>query len=194
MTRYDRSSPQSIFEAKQRLLDVQADITSIKTEIGNAETRQYRIDIATGERLSEEQFEVWLARARGALRHMLREEALCMRYLFQYERDVKRDEIAEQRAAKAQAVVEQAQRMGAAEALSKMGHNRKIEYKRWLKLLEMDERIKETDPENILRHTYRLLCRLGREGRVHYTDAEKALINLIQQLPYVRNAMQDGLD
>lgn len=193
MPRYSLNPPQTIFEARQRLVDVQADIASITAEINRAEVNRYRIDITTGERLSGEQFEVWLARAHGARRYMLREEVLCRRYIFQYERDVKRDEIAEQRDSKTKAVIERIQQMGAEEALSRANKSRKVTYKRWLKLLAMDEQIDEIDPENLLRHAYRLLRRLGKEEQVRYNDADYALINLIEQLPYVKDAIQGGL-
>lgn len=168
--------PESIDEARQRLIDVDVEIGSLTTSLAAG----FRLN-HDGTRMEPGEYVAWRKRTSTRLTWFRREKRIVEEYIAQYERDVK----AEERAANH----EEHQRL--MKALSQEWRAEKQDRHRQARL-DLANFMSEVDidpgsPISLLSHMYQLVRRLAREHRVEYTPSEQALIDV------VRDAAMAGL-
>lgn len=195
--------PTSRDDASSRLVDVMVELDMLNYDL----SQPTHYDRTLLRKLTPEEYQDWRTRALGAQRYLLRERAMCIAYLKNYENEAAAEERAEFRRLKQEAQLSQAlaasppqkvtytlkgEGIGPPDAayvqalvretIVRENQKRRASHREWLRQLEdAGEPLNGLDASNLLRHAHRLLLRLRAESRVEFSFEEKAFLNVIEQ-------------
>lgn len=196
---YSLQMPKSIHEARERLAFVEGDLEALDEQL--KDRKRTNVD---GSRMTTEEYASWHGRAKTKRLYMIQERGVCKAYIKQYQEEVRREELSdpalltatelerlrleqakvlreiETQRAKEEEHTKRKQAQVEVQRLQLEMQKRKYEVRSRNNLLLSEEPVDPRDADNLIRHSWRLLKRLNKEGRAQMTQDELDLLGMLE--------------